>query len=128
MTTTSTFGDIEQHQHQVLAHQQILSNKSNAIIDGLQNDADLLQMPAGKVDNKTFNLKQVMVQEDLNKFVVSMRSEMNVTVNGTHWKVVRHSDFGFPPVIKAIWPFKRKIIPSGEIIKHKARTSARGRM
>ena len=48
-------------------------------------------------------------------------------MNENYWKVVRLSDFGFTPVMRAIWSLKHKIIPRKEIIKYKSRTSAHGR-
>ena len=44
------------------------------------------------------------------------------------WELEHHEDIGQQKVIKAIWSFKRKRLPDGTYLKHKARLCTHGGM
>ena len=70
-----------------------------------------------------------MKQEDKMSFVAAMEKEIYNHKNGKHWSVVHRSTLpNKTRPIKAIWSFKRKRKPDGELLKHKARLCAHGGM
>ena len=70
-----------------------------------------------------------MKQKDKMSFVEAMEKEISDHEARGHWSVV-HQDtlINKATPIKAIWSFKRKSKPYGELLKHKARLCAQGGM
>ena len=62
-----------------------------------------------------------MKQEDKMSFVDAMEKEILDHKNGEHWSIVHRNTLpNKARPIKAIWSFKRKRKPDGELLKHKA--------
>ena len=71
----------------------------------------------------------IMVTPDWADFQKAMVKEVNDFDERGHWELIHKSqvDFNRPhDIISAIWSFKRKRTPAGELIKHKARLCAHG--
>ena len=79
-----------------------MHDPSHSTLYGIINESDPLVLATCKSENEVFNLKQVMAQDDRNCFVKAMEKEINGHLEGNHVKVVRHSDYNFPSVVKAI--------------------------
>jgi len=70
-----------------------------------------------------------MKQDDRLDFVTAMQKEIADHENRNHWTVVERKTLPTKAKpIKAIWSFKRKRKPDGELLKHKARICAYGGM
>ena len=79
--------------------------------------------------NEYFTFRNAMKQEDKMSFVDAMEKEILDHKNGEHWSIVHHNTLpNKARPIKAIWSFKRKRNPDGELLKHKARLCAHGGM
>ena len=64
----------------------------------------------------------MLQQEDAPDFVEAMQTEIRAHESRGHWVVVKRSSIpAGVKTIQAIWSFKRKRFPSGELDKHKAR-------
>ena len=79
--------------------------------------------------NECFTFREAMKQEDKLEFIQAMEKEISDHEEGRHWSVVRRDTLpqNARP-IKAIWSFKRKRKPDGQLLKHKARLCAHGGM
>ena len=69
-----------------------------------------------------------MKQPDYREFVKAMRKELDDHESRKHWTIRKRSDVGHPKTILAIWSFKRKRLPNGQISRYKARLCAHGGM
>ena len=70
-----------------------------------------------------------MKQDEKLAFVDAMEKYIRNHKKGGHWSIVHRDTLpnkAWP--IKAIWSFKRKRKPDGELLKHKARLCAHGGM
>ena len=68
-----------------------------------------------------------MKQKDKDHFFEAMEKEIEVHSSRKHWKVKRTSDMPKgAKVIMEMWSFKRKRLPDGTFLKHKARLCAHG--
>lgn len=77
--------------------------------------------------NDVFTFRDMLKEKDAIEFMKAMQEEINKHEVRSHWKMIPRTDI--PPktkVIQAIWEFKRKGAPSGEILCHKARLCAHG--
>ena len=75
--------------------------------------------------NECFTFRNSMKQEDNISFVDAMEKEILDHENGEHWSIVNHNTLtNKARHIKAIWYFKRKRKPDGELLKQKARLCA----
>ena len=87
--------------------------------------SQLVAYPASIADADTMYLQQAMKQEDRDEFLKAMIKEIeDHTVRG-HWRIttrkeMRERSYHHKP-IAAIWSFKRKRNPFGQITKYKAR-------
>ena len=79
--------------------------------------------------NESFTFCDAMKQEDRMKFIEAIEKEISDHEDGNHWSVV-HMNTLLPKAkpIKAIWSFKQKRKPDGELLKDKARLCAHGGM
>ena len=81
------------------------------------------------VDNGTYNVKEMLKQEDLNEFITAMMKEDQDREIRDHWTVIPRADMpDGAKTILAIWPFKRKVFPDGRVLKHKSRLCTHGGM
>ena len=79
--------------------------------------------------NESFTFQNAMKQEDKLDFVDAMEKEILDHEQGAHWSIVHRRTLpNATRPIKAIWSFKRKRKPDGELLKHKARLCAHGGM
>ncbi len=88
---------------------------------------------SGMGDPDTLHLGDALKQPDWPMFRKAMDKEVNDFNTREHWKLVpatiidelKSKDTKFD-IIQAVWSFKRKRTPSGELIKHKSRLCAHG--
>ena len=81
-------------------------------------------LPASIADNNTMYLQEAMAQEDKDKFLEAMIKEIEDHTRRGHWRLttrqeMRKKGYKHKPIM-AVWSFKRKRNPMGEITKHKA--------
>ena len=70
-----------------------------------------------------------MKQDDKLAFVNAMEKEISDHKKGGHWSIVHRDTLpNKARPIKAIWSFKQKRKPYGELLKHKTRLCAHGKM
>ena len=101
----------------------------NTHLDGTLNQMHHLVLAAVAGDNDTYNLGEMLKQEDKGDFIQSMLKEVQDHESKGHWTLMERTEI--PPGIKTIlsvWSFKRKRYPDGRVLKHKARLAAHGGM
>lgn len=86
--------------------------------------------PASIADNDTMYLQEAMRQPDRDEFLKAMVKEIEDHTTRGHWRItnrqeMRERNYTLKP-IAAIWSFKRKRNPFGEITKYKARLCCHG--
>ena len=86
--------------------------------------------PASLADEDTMYLSEAMRQDDKSKFLEAMIKEINDHTSRGHWRIttkeeMRERGYAHKPIM-AIWSFKRKRNPFGEITKYKARLCCHG--
>ena len=79
-------------------------------------------------DNDTYTYKQARDQPDFIELVKAMKKEIDDHHNQKHWKIVKRSEHNNPRTILAIWSFKRKRLPNGQVSCYKAQLCAHGGM
>jgi hypothetical protein len=76
------------------------------------------------------HLAKAMLQSDRAEFVSAMHKEIKDHTDCKHWTIYSREEMwktGYKGrVIMAVWSFKRKRYPFGEITKYKARLCAHG--
>jgi hypothetical protein len=97
-------------------------------VDGSINYMHPLSFATQTAGNEVFYFHQAMQEDDREEFVAAMIKELDDHHKNDHWKLVKRSEIGKAPTIKAIWSFKRKRRPDGSLLKHKARLCAHGGM
>ena len=90
----------------------------------------LVSFPASLADNDTMYLTQALKQEDKDKFLEAMVQEIHDHTSRGHWRIttkdeMRKRGYEHRPIM-AIWSFKRKRNPFGQITKYKARLCCHG--
>ena len=105
--------------------------QANKLDDGTINYLEPMSMvsSASSGDPDTMHYGDARKQPDWAEFKKAMIKEVNDFDERGHWTLVRASqiDRSRPhDIISAIWSFKRKRTPTGELIKHKARLCAHG--
>ena len=101
----------------------------NELYDGTLNKVHHLLYATGISSNESFTFRNTIKQDDKLAFVNAMGKEISDHKKGGHWSMVHRDTLpkkSWP--IKAIWSFKRKRKPDGELLKHKARLCAHGGM
>ena len=101
--------------------------EQNKLDDGTINDVNKLHahaIPASIADNDTMYLREAMQQTDKGEFLKAMVKEIEDHTNRGHWRLtsvdeMRRRNYKHKPIM-AIWSFKRKRSPTGEITKYKA--------
>ena len=101
--------------------------------DSTFNITSPLSFATTMADNDTLTLGQAKKAEDWPMFVAAMQKEMagHEDKDDPHWDVLPASQMksvnGVKPVpVNAVWAFKRKCDPLGNITKHKARLNVHG--
>ena len=94
--------------------------KATRLPDGTLNFPYPLALAAQAADTETFHYTTAMQQPDRDKFILAMIKEVDDLTKAEVWELERRADIGNQKVIKAIWSFKRKRLPDGTYLKHKA--------
>ncbi len=84
---------------------------------------------ASKGDPDVMHLQDARKQPDWPQFKEAMSKEVEDFNQREHWRLVKRSsiDESKPyDIVNAVWSFKRKRSPTGELLKHKARLCAHG--
>jgi hypothetical protein len=101
----------------------------NELYDGTLNNVHHFLYSTEISSNECFTFQQAMKQDDKMNFVQAMEKEITDHEERSHWSIVTRSTLPKSArPIKAIWSFKRKRKPDGELLKHKARLCAHGGM
>ena len=104
--------------------------KESYIYDKLKSFVAVFGFPASIADNDTMYLKEAMQQPDRGKFLEAMIKEIEDHTTRGHWRITTRQEmkergYKHHPIM-AIWSFKRKRSPAGEILKYKARLCCHG--
>ena len=118
------------------ANNNIVAHSTRIISSNLLEDGSYNELPPQAMvssvhngDPDTMHYGDAKKQPDWAEFQKAMVKEVNDFDERGHWELVHRSsiDFSRPhDIISAIWSFKRKRTPAGELIKHKARLCAHG--
>ena len=101
----------------------------NLLMDGTINKVHEFIFAANQQQNETYTFKDALLQDDAADFIKAMVKEIDDHEKNNHWTMVPRSSMpSGTKTILAIWSFKRKRNPMGELIKHKARLCAHGGM
>ncbi|MDA3833359.1 MAG: reverse transcriptase domain-containing protein [Spirochaetales bacterium] len=105
----------------------VLSRLDDNSLNELTN---LLAFPASLADSDTMYLNDALKQPDKDKFLEAMVKEIDDHTKRGHWRVTTKQEmtargYKHKPIM-AIWSFKRKRNPFGEITKYKARLCCHG--
>ena len=104
----------------------------NELYDGTCNQIHFMAFSTQSdevASNEVFTYAQAMKQHDVEDFKNAMEKEIDDHTKREHWVIVPRSSMPKgKKAIMSIWSFKRKRLPSGELLKHKARLCAHGGM
>lgn len=102
----------------------------NELYDGTCNQIHFMAFSTlsdAVASNEVFTYAQAMKQDDVDDFVEAMKKEIQDHTDRGHWVLVPRSNMpSGKKSIMSIWSFKRKRLPTGELLKHKARLCAHG--
>ena len=94
----------------------------NMLYEGTLNEVHHLLYATDISSNNSFTFQNAMKQDDKLAFVDAIAKEISDHEKGGHWSIVHRDTLpNKARPIKAIWSFKRKRKPDGELLKHKAR-------
>ena len=92
----------------------------NELYDGTINEVNHLFYATDMSSNKNFTFWNAMKQDDNLAFVDPMEKDITDHENGGYWSIVHRDTLpNKSRLIKAIWLFKRKRKPDGELLNHK---------
>ena len=98
-------------------------------VDGLLNFVDPVSQVFSSVqDNNIYTFRDAMRQPDSSEFIKAMYKGIQDHHECVHLKIVLRASVGNPKTILAIWSFKRKRLPNGQISCYKTRLCAHGGM
>ena len=104
----------------------------NELYDGTCNQLHFMSFSTESdqvASNEVFTYSQAMKQHDVEDFQEAMKKEIADHTEREHWVLVPRSSMPKgKKAIMSIWSFKRKRLPTGELLKHKARLCAHGGM
>ena len=101
----------------------------NELYEGTLNEVHHLLYATEISFNDSFTFRNATKQDDKLDFVDAMEKEISDHEKGGHWSIVHHDTLpNRARPIKAIWSFKRKRKPDGELLNNKALLCAHGRM
>ena len=104
-------------------------HEANELYDGTLNEVHHLLYATDISSNKSFTFRNAMKQDDKLAFVDAMEKDISDHKKVGHWSIVHRDTLpNKARPIKAIRSFKRKRKPDGELLKHKARLCAHGRI
>ena len=115
-------------QKQIYAFVNHLQNV-NKLFDDTINKSHFYTFNAVAETNDVYTLSQMLKLDDIKDFVVAMVKEIDDHQSRGHWELVERSSLPKgAKTILSVWAFKRKRLPDGTILKHKARLNAHGGM
>ena len=115
-------------QRQMYAFVNHLQN-INKLFDDTINQSHFYIFNAVAETNDVYTLSQMLKLKDIKDFVVAMVKEIDDHESRGHWELVEHTKIPKgAKTILSVWAFKRKRLPDGTILKHKARLNAHGGM
>ena len=98
-------------------------------MDGSINKVHEFIFAANQQQNEAYTFKDALLQDDTADFIKALVKEIDDHKKKNHWTMVpRSSILSGTKTIIAIWSFKQRQNPMGELIKHKARLCAHGGM
>ena len=101
----------------------------NKLFDDTINYSHFYIFNAVAETNDVYTLSQMLKLDDIREFVLAMIKEIDDHQSRGHWELVRRVDLPKgAKTILSVWAFKRKRLPDGTILKHKARLNAHGGM
>ena len=101
----------------------------NQLFDATINQSHFYIFNAVAETNDVYTLSQMLKLDDIRDFVLAMIKEIDDHQSRGHWELVErvHLPKGAKTIL-SVWAFKRKRLPDGTILKHKARLNAHGGM
>ena len=97
--------------------------------DGSTNTINQVYASMTGSDNGVYTLREMIKQDDRADFIAAMLVEIHDHEERNHWTMIpRNMLPEGAKTIMSVWSFKRKRLPDGEILKHKARLCAHGGM
>jgi len=119
---------IENAQFKVLAFVTHLEN-IQTLFDDTINECHHYALNATSATNDVYTLKQMLQLDNIQEFITAMIKEVDDHESRDHWEVVQRTSMPKgAKTILSVWAFKRKRLPDGTILKHKARLNAHGGM
>ena len=101
----------------------------NELYDGTLNEVHHLVYSANITTNECFTFRNDMKQEEKMPFLDAIEKEILDHKNGKHRSIFHRNTLpNKARPIKAIWSFRHKQKPYGELLKHKARLCDHGGM
>ena len=99
----------------------------NELYNSNLNEVHRLLFATDISSNDSFTFQNTMKRDDKLTFVDAMEKEISNHEKGCHWSIVHRDTLpNKARPIKAIWSFKQKRKPYGELLKHKTRLCAHG--
>ena len=115
-------------QRQMYAFVNHLQNV-NKLFDDTINQSHFYIFNAVAETNDVYTLSQMLKLKDIRDFVVAMVKEIDEHESRRHWELVERIKLPKgAKTILSVWAFKRKRLPDGTILKHKAHLNAHGGM
>jgi hypothetical protein len=99
-------------------------------MDCLLDTIPIFVYPASITDNNTMYMNEALQQDDRAEFLKAMVKDVDDHTGRGHWRIMmkdemRKNNSTYRPIM-AVWLFKRKRNPMGEITKYKARMYCHG--
>ena len=99
------------------------------LFDDSINECHYFAFNASAATNDVYTLKQMLRLENIKPFIEAMMKEIEDHESREHWTLVERSSLPKgTKTILSVWAFKRKRLPDGTVLKHKARLNAHGGM
>ena len=114
-----------------MARANTFYDRIHSLSDNTLNSWNPLALATTIADQDTLTLSEARKQPDWLEFVGAMKKEWDAHLTTGNFSVIPKTSMrkinGVTPIpIMAVWPFKRKRNPLGEITKYKARLNAHG--
>lgn len=99
------------------------------LFDDTINECHCYALNTTSMTNDVYTLKQMLQLDNIKDFVAAMVKEVDDHERRDHWAVIERSSMPKgAKTILSVWAFKRKRLPDGTVLKHKARLNVRGGM
>ena len=103
--------------------------KIQTLVDDTIDQCHYFAFNAAAATNDVYTLKQMLRLKDIKEFVLAMIKEIDDHESRDHWVVMERSKMPKgKKTILSVWAFKRKRLPDGTVLKHKARLNTHGGM